>query len=328
MENPEVKDKIAELRKYLPEKSREELEEILKYWEEIRNRWDQKKRIFWTNYCKGGKDDFKNLLIYRFGHKEELESKYKYLDKLTGMERERFIEEYLHDDILYSGKIDEVENEWWGGYYNLFHWRAWKIIMRPGAGLSFSFGKPWEDDLKDIVKSLKLKEWVHLMLDDNKIWSKWAQYISKMKLDDLVLLGLSGNDIWDKWAEAISKMDLKDWVTLWLGHNEIWDDWAKAIAKNMKLKEWVCLGLSYNNIWDEWAEAISKLELKEWVALDLCNNNIWDKWVKAIMKNMKLKSGVNLFLQWNNISDEVRDALRKRKKFYEDKWIDCCIHFY
>ena len=41
-------EKIQNLRQYLPETSKEELEQILKYGEKIRAEWERKKKSFWS----------------------------------------------------------------------------------------------------------------------------------------------------------------------------------------------------------------------------------------------------------------------------------------
>ena len=46
---------------------------------------------------------------------------------MTGMERVRFIEEYLHDDILYSGKLDEKEVE--EKRYTYADWKDGNIVV-------------------------------------------------------------------------------------------------------------------------------------------------------------------------------------------------------
>ena len=219
-----------ELNQFLPEDKKDELEKILAFWEKIKERWEEKKKEFWKNH---NIDDFVKLLRYE----RKMSSEYdEVLWKMSGIEREKFIEEYLHDDILYSKltwkeEIKNRENYW---YEDL---KKWWIILG-------------END--------------QLNLRSKNIWAEWAEAISKMVLKKCVKLFLWGNSIWDEWAEAISKMVLKEWVWLDLFSNNIWDDWAKAISK-MKLKEWVKLDLFGNQIWDEWAKAISKMELKDWV---------------------------------------------------------------
>ena len=154
-------------------------------------------------------------------NKKEIESQYKYLDIIKWIEREKFIEEYLYDDILYSGKLDEKEIE--EKRYSYTDWKEWDIVV---------------------------EEWVCLDLNHNQIWDEWAKAIAeKLKLKRWVELDLGWNQIWAEWVEALSKMELKGWISLNLSLNQIWAEWAKVIAKNMKLKEWVCLNLSHNEIW-------------------------------------------------------------------------------
>jgi hypothetical protein len=54
---------------------------------------------------------YRRLLAYKWKHENELEEKYDYLDKMNKLEREKFIEEYLYDDMLYSIKSEEIEEK-------------------------------------------------------------------------------------------------------------------------------------------------------------------------------------------------------------------------
>ena len=297
---------IQKLKPYLPEKTQQEMEKILEYWKVIKSEWEKKKREFW-NKCN--RDDFLNLLWYRIKHKEELEWKYKYLCKMTGMERVRFIEEYLHDDILYSWNLTEKKIE--GITYNYSDFLERKISIYEWYFLDFEESNLWAEWAELVAKFLVdvwLESCVKIDLKWNRIWEEWAEAISHVKLKEWVCLNLGYNGIWAEWAVAISKMKLKDWVNLNLESNEIWDEWAVAISQ-MELKEWVELSLENNGIWDEWAVAISQMELKEWVVLDLHDNEIWDEWIKAIAENMKLKEWIFLNLSWNVIWDEWAEAI-------------------
>ena len=197
---------IQKLRPFLPGKTQEELEQILAYWEEIKEEWARKKKKFWIN-CDD-REDFLKLLNYKRKHQWKALWKYKYMDTIEWLEKEKFIEEYLYDDVLYSWKIEETEVE--EKTYSYEDWKRWKVIM---------------------------KEWVELDFSNKCLWSKWVKAIAKkIELKGWVFLNLHFNQIWDEWAEVISKMELKKWVRLNLDSNEIWDEWAKSIAEKPKNK--------------------------------------------------------------------------------------------
>ena len=314
---------IENLRPFLPEKTQEELGEILAYWKKIKEEWEKKKKEFWWS----GKRNFSELLRYKWVYQKELEKWYKYLDKMSDIEKEKFIEEYLYDDILYSGNLNgrnvKVEK------YSYDEWRKWYVVMDEWAFLYFCGERLWLEWAKAIAKNMELEEWVYLDLGNNEIWDKWAKAIAEMKLREWVQLRLGENQIWDEWANAIAQMKLKTWVVLSLYKNQIWAKWAEAIAKNLELKTWVVLHLSSNKIWDEWAEAIAEnMKLKEWVKLDLGQNKIWDKWAEAIMKNMELKEWVTLDLQYNSISDWMKQKLKEWEQISVNNWINCKVLVY
>ena len=99
LENPNKNQ--LNLKDYIPEEKQKELEEILVYWEEIKKRWEEKKKKFRENH---NRDDFLRLLWCE----RKMSSEYdEVLWKMSGIEREKFIEEYLHDDILYSTELRE-----------------------------------------------------------------------------------------------------------------------------------------------------------------------------------------------------------------------------
>ena len=344
-------EQIKKLEQFLPEGSKEEMAQILAYWEKIKAEWERKKKEFWENHKVS---DFVKLLKYKRKHQKEIEWKYEYLNIMKWLEREKYIEEYLYDDMLYSGELDEIETKR-KKRYSYEDWKEWKVVMEEWARLCFFCGAGkawiWLEWVKLIAENMELKEWVTLDLSSNWIWDKWVEVISKMKLEEWVTLDLNSNNIWEKWAEAIaknmklkewvtlnlknnhiwyewveaiSKMELKEWVTLCLDANGIWDKWAEAIA-NMNLEKWVTLDLQNNWIWDKWVEAISKMELKEWVILDLSSNTIWKQWIRAIIENMELKDWVILKLRDNWLSEDLDVVwkLLKWEKSYHDKWINC-----
>ena len=289
-------EQIQNLKPYLSVKTQEELDAILAYWEEMKAEWERKKQKFWKNHDR---EDFKKLLRYKRSNKKEIEWYYKYLNIIKWLERGRFIEEYLYDDILYSWELDETKLE--EKKYSYDDWKEWNVVM---------------------------EEWVNLCFNGKNLWFQWVKAIAeKIKLMEWVELNLRSNRLWVEWAEAISKIELKDWVKLVLRWNHIWLEWAKAIAKNLKFKEWVELNLISNKIWPEWAKIIAEnMELKEWVELNLWYNEIWDEWAKAIMENMKLKNWVVLKLYGNNISNEMKDKLEKWKEERIKKWINCNVY--
>ena len=322
MGNPEeLKENQLNLKDYLPEDKRKELEEILAYWEKIKERWGKKKKEFWKNHTR---EDFLKLLWYERKPSAEEE---KILWKMSGIEREKFIEEYLHDDILYSTEITWKEEKKGEKIHFYDERKKWWIELNKYDTLLFL----WDEIRTEYVEALlkmKLKEWITLDLGSNNIWAEWAKAIAeKMELKEWVELNLSQNNIWVWWAEAIAKnLKLKEWVALNLRSNNIWAEWAKAIAENMKLKEWVSLTLSKNDIWAKWAKAIAEnMKLKEWVYLDLSFNQIWDSWAEAIAENMKLKEWVTLNLSSNGISEAMKKKLKAREKSYQDKWIKCKV---
>ena len=288
-------EQIQNLKPYLSVKTQEELDAILAYWEEMKAEWERKKQKFWKNHDR---EDFKKLLRYKRSNKKEIEWYYKYLNIIKWLERGRFIEEYLYDDILYSWELDEMKLE--EKKYSYDDWKEWNVVMEEWVNLCFNGKNLWFQWVKAIAEKIKLLEWVYLDLSWNKIWAEWVKVI-------------------------VQNMKLKRWVALCLGHNGIWDEWAKIVAENMNFEEWVILNLYYNEIWDEWAMAISKMKLKEWVELYLNNNEIWDKWAETIMKNMELKEWVILQLSNNKIWEDMKQKLREWGEFYRGKWIDCKI---
>ena len=341
---------IENLRPFLPEKTQEELGEILAYWKKIKEEWEKKKKEFWWS----GKRNFSELLRYKWVYQKELEKWYKYLDKMSDIEKEKFIEEYLYDDMLYDTDLKNfflVSDTSKGKEYYYNHFKSWKILIEQDAGLYFSNNTISIDEIKKISK-MKLKGWVKLFLNNCGLSAEWIEELVKnLKIKDLVTLSLEANQIWDEWAKVIAEnLELKKWVELVLTSNGIWPGWAKAIAQNLKLKDWVVLSLHANPIWDKWVWYLSKMEmkewvslllwgirvwdewiielaknlqLKEWVVLDLHVNNIWDKWAQALIDDLVLKGWVKLDLSYNSISKKMRDKLKKWAQDYNDKWLIC-----
>ena len=364
---------IKSLQQYLSKKGKKELDEVLAYWKEKKTEWERLKKEFWNKYWR---EEFKKLLEYKWKYEKKIfeevwENKhfldkivemfrnklkpwredYKYFGKMTELEKRRYIEEYLYDYILYSGKIDDKEIES-VKTYNYDDWRKWNVVMEKWVKFDFNSEKLWDEWVKAIAQKIELVEWVQLYLRNNGIKVEWARAISQMELKEWVSLDLSSNEIWNEWAKAIAQnMKLKEWVSLDLSWNQIWFKWADAIIQNLKLKKWVELDLSCNRFWyfwvesiseikleewvkldlsrdwllEQWAEAISHMELKEWVTLRLYGNLIWDRWVEYILNNMKLKEGVILNLEMNGISLDMRQKLKAWEKSYRDRWINCSV---
>ena len=201
-------EQIQKLEQFLPEKKQDELAKILDYWEKIKAEWEKKKQEFWEIHTR---DDFSKLLNYKWKHENELLWKYQYWESMKWLEREKFIAEYLHDDMLYSIDIQKCPEKKVWRKYSYEDWKNWNVVI---------------------------EEWVELDLGWDEIWNDWAEAIAKyLKLKEWVKLDLSENQIWDVWAEAIMEnMELKNWVTLDLRKNNITDkdviqslkDWEKS----------------------------------------------------------------------------------------------------
>ena len=118
-------ESISKLWLYLSEWSKWKIWEILAYWEKIKAEWERKKKEFWSYADRG---DFMKVLKYKWKHGEELENKYEYLEWIKWVERETFIKECLHDDILYSGEIGgelgETEE-----YFQRTQWKNMIIML-------------------------------------------------------------------------------------------------------------------------------------------------------------------------------------------------------
>ena len=246
---------ITPLHETLSEEGKKKLEDILTFWDALKEKWAELRKKFWTKYDR---DQFLLQLRYAEKKREELiKENHQKLEEIWFFTRwkkkqEKFIAEYLRALSHYEEIVESPKQEY--------------------KGIS------WEE-----VQESGFREWVTLNLEYSDIWLKWAEAIAQVELKEWVTLSLGSNKIWDDWAKALSKMELKEWVTLHLGYNEIWVEWAKALAK-MELKEWVTLDLRDNGIWAEWAKALSKMELKEWVTLYLERNGIWAEW-ESILEN-------------------------------------------
>ena len=147
-------EQIQNLKPFLPDKTQEELDKILAYWEKIKKEWVRKKKEWWIKYSR---EDFKKLLLYNQKYRDELEWKYEFLDKMAWVEREKFIEEYLYDDMLYSWKFDEIEiQEKTYYYYNA--WAKWNFLMEEWMTWDLSINNISDDvkeELRNWAKSYK-----------------------------------------------------------------------------------------------------------------------------------------------------------------------------
>ena len=228
---------ITPLHEALSEEGKKNLADILRFWDDLKEKWAEARKKFWTKYDR---DQFLLQLRHaKKGREELIEKKHQKLEEIWFFTRwkkkqEKFIAEYLRDIAYYGEIVEEDEQE---------------------EDEQEEEEITWEE-----VQESGFREWVLLNLGRNEIWAEWAKALSEMELKEWVFLDLSDNEIWAEWAEALSKMELKEWVALDLRWNEIWSEWAKAISK-MELKEWVFLDLSDNNIWAEWRRS-----LENWVA--------------------------------------------------------------
>ena len=287
---------ITPLHETLSEEGKKNLADILRFWDDLKEKWAEARKKFWTKYDR---DQFLLQLRQAEKKREELiKEKHRKLEEIWFFTRwkkkqEKFIAEYLKALSHYEEIAENPRQEY------------------------------EEITLEEIQKS-GFRKWVTLRLNGNEIWSEWAKALSKVELKEWVTLWLERNKIWSEWAKALSEMELKERVTLWLYENEIWSEWAKALSK-MELKEWVALYLESNQIWDEWAEALSKMELKEWVTLDLRNNKIWSEWAEALAE-MELKEWVTLKLYENEIWDEWKSILKNWVADAKARGINCKIY--
>ena len=186
-------EQIGKLRQFLPENTNEELDDILAYGEEMRKEWLKKKQNFWSNHDG---DDFKKLLRYKRKHEDELVLKYKYLDRMNELERKKFVEEYLYNDVLYGWNLEEKSS---GRKIEYWKWKNWFVELEEWSMLALWGCEIWVEWVKRIVEELELKEWVMLNLWASKLWDEWAKIISKIELKSDCSLWLDSNNIWVQW---------------------------------------------------------------------------------------------------------------------------------
>jgi len=141
------------LTKLLWKEKKEELVKILTYWEKIKEQWEKKKKEFRSN--RENSLEFDGLLDQYEKNKREFiewltwEWK-KVLENLKWVTKEKFIDEYFHDTILYTKTQNYIEP---------------KII---------------ECSYEDLIKwNIEVKKHVILVLSPSNIWVWWAEEIQK-----------------------------------------------------------------------------------------------------------------------------------------------------
>ena len=207
------------------------LAQILEYWDMIKERWRKKKDEFWKSYDR---NDFLKLLDYRYRHNEKIESEYKYLSDMTLEERKKFIEKYLHDDMIYSGKI-----EWSSdcARYSFEDVENWNVEIEEWAFLGATIGI-WDDirdeRVKNIAKKFKPKVWLYISFNHCNFWDEWAIALSKIEMQEGITLNLWNNHIWDRWArEIIKNLKLKNWCKLYI----LWNNFSNDVKDELRRRE-------------------------------------------------------------------------------------------
>ena len=271
--------------------------------------WEKLKQEFRENHTR---EDFLELLPWM--NERENEHR-KYLDKMSGLERKRFINEYLYDQILYSWKVDnEKEYE----------------VKR----LRYT-GKLWFDQWIKEIKN-EFHPWTTIDLWNISIWDEWAEKIAREWKNSLQLwmkINLMRNNIWDVWMEILAKEwkeSLQPWMEIDVYGNNILAEWVEILAKEWKnsLQPWMIIDLWSNNIWVEWVEKLAKEwkeSLQSWMTINLKGNHIWDEWAKYIIDNMKLKKWVTINLEKNGISEWMKQKLKEWEMSHKIQWINCRI---
>ena len=318
-------EQIQKLKQFLPERSKEEMAQILAYWEKMKAEWERKKKEFWD---KHDRDYFKKLLRYKWENKEEIEKKYEYLGNMKRLEREKFIEEYLYDDMLYDDtlcgekidekcKIGETPYIWYSSEEWIFDVKIFK---------------KWIDDL-----TKKLQPWMWIYLDSIKnFWEEWIKVLTQALrscLQPCMYIALRYNKIWAEWVKVLAetwKDRLQPWISFSLDANNMWLEWIKVLtqARRNCLQPWMHIGLWSNWIWDKWMKILvetRKNSLQPWMEIDLTYNKIWDEWVQYLIDCMELKGWVKINLSVNNFSDEMKVKLEEWEKSYHNRWINCEI---
>ena len=194
---------ITPLHETLSEEGKKNLADILRFWDDLKEKWAEARKKFWTKYDR---DQFLLQLRQAEKKREELiKEKHRKLEEIWFFTRwkkkqEKFIAEYLKALSHYEEIAENPRQEY------------------------------EEITLEEIQKS-GFRKWVTLRLNGNEIWSEWAKALSKVELKEWVTLDLSWNNIWYEWVEALSKLELEEWVILDLSHNNIWYEW-RSILEN------------------------------------------------------------------------------------------------
>ena len=338
----------------LKENHKEELWNLLSFWEKYKAEWKKMEQEFWV-YWK--RSDYKDLLRYYEKNKKNFEwllpEEKAMLDGLDAVAREKFYKKYLIDRIVYglwSLKHERVEDEF-------YHWKGEDLEhFRNRTHNAKNRIKPWVTmnlnvlDLRNAIwpewAKILAEEWkdslqpgMSVYLGQNKIWEEWAIAIAeawKGKLQPWMEVTLENNGIWDKWAIAIAeawKDDLKPWMNITLDKNGITNEWLRAITQAWrgKLQPWMIVNLWYNNIWDEWVKVLVedwKDSLQPWMTLGLRLSNISKKWVDMLIDNLELKEGVKIDLTYNvKIWPDEKKRLVEWVQRYKKRWTNCEVWF-
>ena len=343
--------KIQGLEKYLSKGSKEELNQVLAFWEKYKKEGEEMKNKFWEcrtrrhnredyesfGYVEHGKLEIENLI----GQYER--SKKKFLRKLSPDEkkmiesfdeitRKRFFKEYLHDRILYSWNSKKPIQREELIRYSCWSLDNWLLSVKKNI-------KPWAmidlrgydaEKIEKIAKELKdiLQPWMKVDLRNVPCWLEWLEILAKEWKDSLqpwMCLLLSGNKLWAEWIEILAKEwknSLKLWMTIVLTGNNLWAEWIKILAKEWKnsLQPWMAIYLTKNNLGNEGIKILAKERkdsLKQWMTIWLKCNNIWDEGVDAIMKEwFKMEDWVEINLL--DSEDKVSDEMKQKLKIWVD----------
>lgn len=197
------KQMIEQLLNRIPEKKKE-LEDVLAYGEKMKAKWEKLKQEFRANY---GREDFLKLLEW---FNERQEEHREYLDKMSKLEKKRFIKEYLHDNILYSGEIQSKDER--GNKYNYDDLIRWNIIMGKNIDLDF-WGRSIWTELLNFISKIDFKEWVRLNLACSHIGRMWAAILAE-------------------------NINLKKWMILWLSACSLWPLKSEQNERKLLRKKW------------------------------------------------------------------------------------------
>ena len=177
---------ITPLHEALSEEGKKKLEDILRFWDDLKEKWAEARKKFWTKYDR---DQFLLQLRHaKKGREELIEKKHQKLEEIWFFTRwkkkqEKFIAEYLRALYHYEEIVEEDEE-----------------IVEEDEQKEERIS--WEE-----VQKSGFREWVILSLDANNIWAEWEKALSKMELKEWVFLDLRDNEIWAEWKKI-----LENWV--------------------------------------------------------------------------------------------------------------------